>query len=110
MDGLKRLITIVMAAFVSLFAMARLNNEGSASAVARGIQTQAVYYRDASFDQPLIGAKMVLGSATQPFNRLYIQLSKNTDPSILSQFKLYKTSVNYFADRKSTRLNSSHVT
>ena len=107
MDGLKRLITIVMAAFVSLFAMARLNNEGSASAVARGIQTQAVYYRDGSFDQPLIGAKMVLGSASQPFNRLYIQLSKKTDPSILSQFKLYKTSVNYFAPARATELTGN---
>ncbi|MBO7181343.1 MAG: glycoside hydrolase family 18 protein, partial [Kiritimatiellae bacterium] len=77
---------------------------------ARGIQTQAVYYRDASFDQPLIGAKMELNFDSQPFWRIRVQLSEGTDPSILSHFKLYKTSVNYFAPVRATELTGGTLT
>jgi hypothetical protein len=106
---IKRLIAIGISAFISTFAIARLHGDGNTSYAARGVQTQAVYYRDASFDQPLIGAKMALGFDKQPFWRIYIQLSPKTDPSILSHFKLYKTSVDYFAPARATELTRGGV-
>lgn len=111
MNTLKTFCSVLLGAVVSVCAMARINGDGNASYAARGIQTQAVYYRDASFDQPIIGAKMELNfNIAMPFWRIYIELSEGTDPSILSNFKLYKTSVNYFAPVRATELSTNYTT
>ncbi len=111
MNTLKTFCSVLLGAIVSACAMARINGDGNASYAARGIQTQAVYYRDASFDQPIIGAKMELNfNSAMPFWRIYIELSAGTDPAILSDFKLYKTSVNYFAPVRATELSTNYTT
>ena len=110
---MKTRITAVVAAFwglLSSVATARIDGDNNTNYAARGIQTQAVYYRDASFDQPLIGAKMEFNFASQPFWRIRVQLSEGTDPSMLSNFKLYKTSVNYFAPVRATELTGGTLT
>ena len=110
MNMLKMLVVLLMGIVVSSFAMARIDGDNNTNYAARGIQTQAVYYRDASFDQPIIGAKMELNFNTaMPFWRIYIELSEGTDPSILSNFKLYKTSVNYFAPVRATELSANYT-
>ena len=110
MNTLKMLVVLLMGFVVSSFAIARIEGDNNTNYAARGIQTQAVYYRDASFDQPLIGAKMEFNFASQPFWRIRVQLSEGTDPSILSNFKLYKTSVNYFAPVRATELTGGTLT
>lgn len=110
MNTLKMLVVLLMGFAVSSFAMARIEGNNNTNYAARGIQTQAVYYREASFDQPLIGAKMEFNFASQPFWRIRVQLSEGTDPSILSNFKLYKTSVNYFAPVRATELTGGTLT
>ena len=111
---MKTRITAVVAAFFGLLssvATARIDGDNNTNYAARGIQTQAVYYRDASFDQPIIGAKMELNfNSAMPFWRIYIELSAETDPAILSNFKLYKTSVNYFAPVRATELSTNYTT
>ena len=104
---MKSINALIMTLFVGLFAsVATARIEGTnASYAARGIQTQGIYYRDSSFDQVLIGAKVELNfTSAMPFWRIGIQLSEDTDPSMLSNFKLYKTSVNYFAPARATEL------
>ena len=87
-----------------------IDGDNNASYTARGVQTQGIYYRDNSFDQVLIGAKMELNfSAAMPFWRFRIELSEGTDPSMLSNFKIYKTSVNYFAPARATELTGGTV-
>lgn len=101
------LMTLLMGLFASV-ATARIEGNGSTTYATRGIQTQGVYYRDASFDQPLIGVKMeVIGEHV--FRKVTFELSEGTDPSILSNFKLYKTSVNYFAPARATQLTSGSL-
>lgn len=110
---MKTFFTSLLATFLGLLsssAFARIDGDNNTSYAAHGIQTQAVYYRDASFDQPLIGAKMEFNFATQPFWRIRVQLSEGTDPSILSNFKLYKTSVNYFSPIRATELTGGTLT
>lgn len=100
-------MTLLMGLFASV-ATARIEGNGSTTYATRGIQTQGVYYRDASFDQPLIGVKMeVIGEHV--FRKVTFELSEGTDPSILSNFKLYKTSVNYFAPARATQLTSGSL-
>lgn len=110
---MKTFFTSLLAIFLGLLsssAFARIDGDNNTNYAARGIQTQAVYYRDASFDQPLIGAKMEFNFDSQPFWRIRVQLSEGTDPSILSNFKLYKTSVNYFAPVRATELTGGTLT
>lgn len=108
---MKSINALIMTLFVGLFASvatARINGDGNTTYATRGIQTQGVYYRDATFDQPLIGVKMeVVGEHI--FRKVTFELSEGTDPSILSNFKLYKTSVNYFAPARATQLTSGSL-
>lgn len=90
-------------------AHATIVGDNNPNYAAMGVQTQGVFYRDASFDQPLIGAKVTLSGA-QRFWRMFIQLSEGTDVSALSDFKLWKTSVNYFAPARATELTGGTLT
>ena len=115
---MKSINALIMTLFVGLFASVAtadvapisIDGDNNPSYTARGIQTQGIYYRDSSFDQVLIGAKMELNfTSAMPFWRFYIQLSEGTDPSMLSDFKIYKTSVNYFAPARATELTGGSV-
>ncbi|MBQ9693826.1 MAG: hypothetical protein IJV69_03635, partial [Kiritimatiellae bacterium] len=106
----KFISSVVITTLVSAVSLATITGDNNSSYAAEGIQTQGVYYRDATFDQPLIGAKMVLGFASQPFWRFRIELSEGTDPALLSDFKIYKTSVNYFAPARATELTGGTLT
>jgi len=85
---------------------ALINGDGNANYAATGVQTQGLYLRDPALDQPLIGAKFSL-SGTQRFWRFYARLSEKTDPAKLGSYKLFKTSVPYFAPAVATELTGA---
>ena len=49
------------------------------------------------------------GVVTSPYDKLSVSLSYRHDVSGVHKSGIWTPSVNYFTDRKSTRLNSSHV-
>lgn len=103
---MKRLLLIV--ALIGFFteAFATLLGDGDASYRAEGVQTQGLYYRDASFDQPIIGAKLVL-KGDHRFWRIGFRFSDKTNLKSLRKLKLYKTSVNYFSPARATELKGA---
>lgn len=67
------------------------------------LQTQSSYYRGKDEFQPLIGLK----AEELKFNtfwRLSVELPEDVDPAMITDFKLYKSSVPYFAFSQATEL------
>lgn len=67
------------------------------------LQTQSSYYRGKDEFQPLIGLK----AEKLQFNtfwRLSVELPEDVDPAMITDFKLYKSSVPYFAFSQATEL------
>lgn len=67
------------------------------------LQTQSSYYRGKDEFQPLIGLKaekLQFGT----FWRLSVELPEDVDPAMITDFKLYKSSVPYFAFSQATEL------
>ncbi len=97
--------------FIGLFAeaFATLPGDGNESYCAEGLQTQGLYYRNASFDQPIIGVKLKI-QEDQRFWRIGFRLSEKTVIRSLRNFRLYKTSVNYFAPARAVELKGARIT
>jgi hypothetical protein len=87
-------------------AIASIKGDGNMSYRAEGIQTQSIFYRTTTIDQPLLGMKVILHE-DQRLWRLTITLSETTPLRSLKQFKVYKTSVPYFAPARATELTGA---
>jgi hypothetical protein len=106
---MKRLLSLLWLFGALSSAFASLPGDGNTHYRVEGIQTQSLYYRTPTFDQPLIGMKVVtLGE--HRFWRLTLTLSEETPLRALKQFKVYKTSVPYFAPARATELTGGKVT
>lgn len=97
-------ILIVAAALTSftLFASGDIAGDNTEN-VFSAIQTQSSFYRGKSDFQPLIGLK-VEKLRFNTFWRLSIELPEDVDPAMIADFKLYKSSVPYFAFSQATEL------
>lgn len=106
---MRRLLLII--SFIGLFteAFAALRGDGDTNYRVEGVQTQGLYYRDASFDQPIIGAKFLL-TGEHRFWRIGFRFSNKTNLKSLRKLKLYKTSVNYFSPARATELKGAKAT
>jgi hypothetical protein len=87
-------------------AIASIKGDGNMSYRAEGIQTQSLFYRTTTIDQPLLGMKVILHE-DQRLWRLTITLSETTPLRSLKQFKVYKTSVPYFAPARAIELTGA---